>query len=48
MALHPDLSDPALVDALEDVRNESSPTKWYEWAQFPKHNSLYLILKYFA
>jgi hypothetical protein len=29
MALHPDLSDPALFDAFEDVRNENSPTNWY-------------------
>jgi hypothetical protein len=29
MALHPDMSDPALYDAFEDVRNENSPTNWY-------------------
>lgn len=29
MSLHPDLSDPALLQAFDDVRSESSPTNWY-------------------
>lgn len=38
MALHPDLSDPALFDAFEDVRNENSPTNWYAIENGPFHN----------
>lgn len=40
MALHPDLSDPALFDAFEDVRNENSPTNWVIFGYVPKSEKI--------
>jgi len=40
MALHPDMSDPALLDALDDVRNEKTATNWVIYGYVPKTDKI--------
>jgi len=40
MSLHPDLSDSALLDAFDDVRNESSSTNWVLYGYVPKTDKI--------
>jgi len=40
MALHADISDPALFDAFEDVRNENSATNWVIFGYVPKTDKI--------
>eukprot|EP01088_Endostelium_zonatum_P017632 TRINITY_DN52_c0_g1_i1.p1 TRINITY_DN52_c0_g1~~TRINITY_DN52_c0_g1_i1.p1 ORF type:complete len:386 (-),score=126.90 TRINITY_DN52_c0_g1_i1:105-1262(-) len=38
MATRPDVSDPALMQAFEDVRNEKTPTNWVLYSYVPRSN----------
>ncbi|KAL6063066.1 Actin binding protein [Balamuthia mandrillaris] len=38
--MHPDVSDPSLLDAFEDVRNDATPTNWVIYTYKPRSDSI--------